>query len=192
MKNIDNIEEIKKGLVQLGYEDLCKEVLKLAKPDGLFLEFGVAQGGSLKRIAELAPSQLFHGFDSFEGLPEQWRDMGKGTFSCSIPTMPDNVILHVGLFENTIPKFVDIHSNDVISFINIDCDLYSSTKSIFNHLGNQIVPGTLIRFDEIYHYEGWREHEYKAFKEFLDEKNYDCEFLFQDGIEQALVRVIGM
>ena len=38
--------------------------------DGLHAEFGVYKGDSINRLARLRPHKLFHGFDSFEGLPE--------------------------------------------------------------------------------------------------------------------------
>jgi hypothetical protein len=52
-----------------------------------------------------------HGFDSFRGLPEDWagRDgMKKGTFDVNgrKPTVPDNVVLHPGWFNETLPKFI--------------------------------------------------------------------------------------
>jgi hypothetical protein len=47
----------------------------------------------------------------------------------------------------------------------VDCDLYSSTKTIFDHLGERLRPGSVIVFDEYFNYVGWREHEYRAFQE---------------------------
>ena len=39
--------------------------------DGLWLEFGVSTRGSLAVIAEQTHAHVY-GFDSFEGLPEDW------------------------------------------------------------------------------------------------------------------------
>src|SRR6185312_8949753 len=39
--------------------------------DGLCVEFGVGTGGSLRKIAEHC---YVYGFDSFNGLPEDWRN----------------------------------------------------------------------------------------------------------------------
>ena len=44
-----------------------------AEMDGLYCEFGVASGRTINFIAERAPDRTIHGFDSFEGLPQDWR-----------------------------------------------------------------------------------------------------------------------
>ena len=56
-----------------------------------------------------------------------------------------------------------------LSLVHIDCDLYSSTKTIFANLKDRIVPGTVIVFDEYWNYPGWRDHEFRAFEELLAE-----------------------
>ena len=58
-----------------------------------------------------------------------------------------------------------------VAFIHVDCDLYSSTKTIFSLLSDRIVPGTIILFDEYFNYPNWQQHEYKALQEFVDTKN---------------------
>jgi hypothetical protein len=55
-----------------------------------------------------------------------------------------------------------------IAFMHVDCDLYSSTKTIFEFLGDAIGPGTVILFDEYFNYPNWEQHEYKAFQEFSE------------------------
>lgn len=108
-----------------------------------------------------------YGFNSFEGLPEHWRTgFGKGSFSTPIPTVPGNVKLIKGLFADTLPHFLKGHT-EPISFLHIDCDLYSSSKFIFETLGDRIGTGCVIVFDEYFNYPGWKEHEFKAFSEFV-------------------------
>ena len=51
----------------------CMQNIKL--DDGLFLEFGVYNGASINILSKLKPDKVFHGFDTFTGLPEDW-DMG--------------------------------------------------------------------------------------------------------------------
>ena len=53
--------------IERGKRTLLGHALQRARPDGLFLEFGVASGGSINFIAAHAPSGVMvHGFDSFE------------------------------------------------------------------------------------------------------------------------------
>ena len=40
--------------------------------EGMLLEFGVFRGQSINQIARVVPDRTVHGFDSFEGLPEDW------------------------------------------------------------------------------------------------------------------------
>jgi hypothetical protein len=50
------------------------------KPDTLWLEFGVASGNTINYISRFTQDTVY-GFDSFEGLPEKWRDgFDKGAF----------------------------------------------------------------------------------------------------------------
>ena len=51
--------------------------------------------------------------------------------------------------------------------MNVDCDVYSSTHTIFTCLADRIVPGTVIEFDELFNYRGWVFEEYRAFHEYL-------------------------
>ncbi|WP_146151057.1 class I SAM-dependent methyltransferase [Allosphingosinicella deserti] len=134
---------------------------------GLVLEFGVFEGGSLRFIAEHCGGTA-HGFDSFEGLPEDWRPgFPKGAFAGGPSrAMPPNVEIHAGLFENMLPAFLDTHRAP-IAFLHVDCDLYRSTRTVLDLCADRLVPGTVIVFDEYCGYPEWREHEHKAFAEFL-------------------------
>ena len=146
---------------------LLSKALELARPDGLFLEFGVASGRTISHMALNAPQTHFYGFDSFEGLPEAWRSgFGKGVFAqARLPAVPPNVTLVKGWFDDTLPRFVHDRPQLPLSLLHIDCDLYSSTKTIFANLQDRIVPGTVIVFDEYWNYPGWRDHEFRAFEE---------------------------
>lgn len=141
--------------------------LTLRKVRGLVLEFGVASGRSINRMAPVIVPEKIYGFDSFEGLPETWRpDHRRGRFAQPVPTVAENVELIVGWYNETLPRFLKTHIDNV-SFLHVDCDLYSSTKTIFDALKDRIVPGTVILFDEYFNYPGWKFHETKAFKEFV-------------------------
>jgi hypothetical protein len=64
-----------------------------------------------------------------------------------------------------------------VSFVNIDCDLYSSTRTVLRALSNRIVEGTTLYFDEMIGYKGWEQHEYRAFNEFVAENGRSFRYL---------------
>ena len=154
--------------------DLLSHAARRADPVGMFLEFGVATGRTIRHLACLRPSAPIYGFDSFEGLPETWRTgFEKGAFAGAMPPVPDNVVLVKGWFNESLPQFLSEHP-DMVSFLHIDCDLYSSTKCIFDMLGDRIRKGTVIVFDEYWNYPGWRQNEFRAFEEFKLSRGIRC------------------
>lgn len=162
-----------------------------AGADDLFLEFGVFGGRSITLSAWAMPDKIIYGFDSFEGLPENFRyDWAKGSFDMRgvEPIVPDNVRLIKGWFNETLPQFVKAHPQKC-AYIHVDCDLYSSTKTIFDNLKHQIGAGTIIAFDEYFNYPGWQEYEYKVFMEFVEENDIDFEYIARTDYEQAAVRI---
>jgi len=158
--------------------ELLSYCIQNIKVDGLILEFGVYKGETINFIASKLRDKVIYGFDSFEGLPEDWRSgFSKGTFFLgNLPQVEPNVNLIKGWFDKTLPEFIK-ENNIPVAFVHIDCDLYSSTKIIFNILKKNIVPGTIIVFDEFFNYPGWKNGEYKAFMEFVDESKVDYEYL---------------
>jgi predicted O-methyltransferase YrrM len=148
--------------------DLLSAAVRVSNPDGLFLEFGVASGRTISHIAKSRSGPVY-GFDSFEGLPEDWRSgFSKGAFAGDLPPVPGNVTLIKGWFNQTLPAFLAAHQGDV-ALLHVDCDLYSSTKCIFDLLAGRLKSGTVIVFDEFWNYPAWRQHEIKAFDEFKAE-----------------------
>ena len=145
--------------------DTFKMALRAATLDGLCLEFGVRFGTSIRQLGPLI-KETIHGFDSFMGLPEQWHDQPKGSYDTggSIPSVPTNVTLYKGWFNETVPDFLLSHT-EPIRFVNIDCDTYNSTKTILDLTAKRIIPGTVLVFDEFICNRYWREDEFKAFKE---------------------------
>ncbi|KAA0677914.1 TylF/MycF/NovP-related O-methyltransferase [Azospirillum brasilense] len=146
--------------------------------DGLHLEFGVLAGRTINFIASHIVPRIIHGFDSFLGLPETWYGNAAGYLSQSgrLPQVHSNVQLHAGWFKDTLGPFLAENAGP-IAFAHIDCDVYSSTAEIFEHTGDRFVTGSIIVFDEYWGYEGWREHEYKAFQEFCRKRKVAYEYL---------------
>ena len=167
---------------------LLRHALSLAPKDGLYCEFGVAAGNSINFIAGLIPDRMIiHGFDSFEGLPETWRDgFPKGYFRLQgLPPVRRNVVLYKGWFDKTAPEF-KLQQSGHLAFMHMDADLYSSTKTVFDVLWDRLVPGTVIVFDEFYNYPGWKSGESKAFSELVTNKGLKFSYL---GYAQEQVAV---
>ena len=154
------------------------------KPDTLWLEFGVAEGRTINYISKFTTSTVY-GFDSFEGLPEMWRDgydTGAFTRHGQLPQVNSNVKLVKGWFNETLPEFIK-NQNKKVSFIHMDADLYSSTKCIFDVLKEYMDNDCVIVFDELVNYPGFdgEKGELKAFYEFITENKVDYEWIGMNG-----------
>jgi len=158
-------------------EGVWTHVIPQASTEGLFLEFGVASGWSINEIAARV-SKTVYGFDSFEGLPAPWWGAQKGHFCREdLPSVRHNVVLVPGMFDETLPRFLEEHL-EPCAFVHVDCVLYSSTKTVLELLRGRLVKGTVICFDEYFNYPGWRNTgEYKAFTEFAEEHGLSFEYL---------------
>ena len=161
--------------------------------NGLYLEFGVFKGKTINHIAEKMQEKCVWGFDSFEGLPETWRTgFDQGVFQTDeLPEVRDNVRIVKGYFDTSIPVFKEEHK-ERCSFLHVDCDLYSSTSTIFELLQDRIVPGTVIVFDEFFNYPGWRNGEYKAFMEFAERCGHGYEYIGYTTNQQVAVRMVQL
>jgi hypothetical protein len=172
---------------------LLKHCISKVSSPGLVLEFGVFNGETINEIAKLfGPSVAVHGFDSFEGLPaSEGFHLSKGHFTLGgvLPAVVENVKLHKGWFDKTLPDFTKNNPGPV-AFIHMDCDLYESTKCVFDLLKPQIGPGCIIVFDEYYNFKNWQKHEVKAFKEFLAETGHKYEYIGRSIARQAAVRIL--
>lgn len=135
----------------------------------LYLEFGVREGDSIRYWATLLtnPNSMLHGFDSFEGLPEDFNiAVPKFAFSTHgvVPTVEDKrVTFFKGWFEDTLPSY-SVPDHDVM-VVNFDADLYSSTSTVLRLLKSHVRVGSYLYFDEL----NDRHHELRAFDEFLKE-----------------------
>ena len=136
-------------------------MLTLRESFGVALEFGVGEGNSTRDIAGYMP---VIGFDSFKGLPEDWREgYPAGMFACEPPRIP-NCALVIGRFEDTLPDYC--FDNMDIGLVHIDCDLYSSTATVLKYVGPHLGRGCYIVFDEWHGYPGCEQGEQRAWREF--------------------------
>lgn len=149
------------------YEYIEKAILGGAPVD--YLEFGVAGGDSLRCWLELNshPESRFWGFDSFEGLPDDWSpSRPKGTFTQRgrPPKLHDpRVRFEIGLFQDTLPRFLHAFHPQRQVIIHNDSDLYSATLYTLTKLDSSVSDGTIIIFDEFWD----AAHEFRAFMDYV-------------------------
>lgn len=171
------------------------DTLKLLE-DGDIFEFGVFTGNSLRFISKHCPNKKIYAFDSFEGLPEAWPGVRsnthkKGHFNVhgNIPNIDNQNISYIkGFFEDTLPSFVKNYDNK-ISMIHIDCDIYSSTKTIFHYMKPYIKQNTILLFDELIGYQDFEINEIKAWIEFIEETNLTYKYLYS-AKEQVSLKIL--
>jgi hypothetical protein len=149
----------------------------------LYLEFGVFTGESMRYWSRALkrPDSRLHGFDSFEGLPEDFDVDGgpypKGTFNRGgeIPLIDDSrVQFFKGWFDEVLPMY-QLPEHEVLVIV-LDADLYSSTVYVLRHLSQFITSGTFIYFDDM----SRPDHEPRAFKEFMNESGREFRLVSTD------------
>jgi hypothetical protein len=157
---------------------------------GLVTEFGVWRGRSISFFASLS-KEMIYGFDSFEGLREDWKgwDLPKGSFDLGgvLPPVPANVTLIKGWFDETLPPFLREHP-EPFSFVHIDCDTYEAASIVLSTARDHFQKGTVIVFDEYFGYRGWRMGEFKAWQQFVAARGLSYEYLaFHDKAVSLVV-----
>ena len=139
-----------------------------------YLEFGVFKGSSSNFFSKFV--NRLYCFDSFEGLKEDWAGTSdaKGTFNLDkkIPKLNLNINPIVGWVEGTLDDFLKKH-NPKINFVHFDMDTYSPTKFTLEKIKPYLVKNAILIFDELYHFHGWKEGEFKALKEVFNENEFE-------------------
>lgn len=151
--------------------------MQQATEPGLWIEAGVFHGRSIRLLAQA--NRPVQGFDSFQGLPEDWKTGEKaGSYSTQgrLPQVPEHVTLHQGWFEHTLPTFI-AQQQQPVRLLHIDCDLYSSTKTVLQSCAPLFVAGTVIVFDDFIGYPEFAQHELKAFEEFCAQHGWQYELI---------------
>jgi len=160
----------------------------------LYLEFGVWSGVSMRYWAKALknPKSRLHGFDSFEGLPEDWnygagvREKGAFSRKGQIPEVDDaRVAFFKGWFQDSLPRYEFIEAPQLVVFM--DADLYSSTLYVLTELQPRLKPGTLLYFDDF-----WDPmNERRGVEEFLKESGVRFEIVTATyGMRHVAFRVV--
>lgn len=174
------------------YGYIKKSILRSSNSTKSHTEFGVFQGQSINFFADSNPNLQWVGFDCFEGLPEHWSGTSKTKehFSTKgkLPKVSQNVKLIKGLFEYTVPKWVETNPGK-LAFVHLDADLYSSTQLVLQSIKELVEEDTLFLFDEYFGYVGWENGEHKAWIEWLDLNQYSAECIAFAGNGTALFRL---
>ncbi len=159
--------------------DLRKSAFEKIVETGLLLEFGVNKGASANFFSGLLTlandARMYYGFDSFEGLSEDWggTSMKKGHFDrkAKPPTLNNNVQCVIGDIMDTLEPFLTEHQEN-IAFIHIDTDTYTPCFHVLKLCKPHLVEGSVILFDELVGYPNYQSHELKALNEVLPRSSY--------------------
>lgn len=170
--------------------DTLRNAVEESPPKGLALEFGVATGRTLDVMARSRGQREVFGFDSFTGLPEHWRwGFAAGTFGADKAPVVQGATIVEGLFQDVLPGFLAKHPGQ-LAIAHIDSDLYSSAIYVLDQLRPRMVKGTVIVFDEFYNFPGWRDHEFRAWQEFVAESGLEFEYFGATADdEQVSIRI---
>jgi len=134
-------------------------------PSDHVYQFGVFQGATVPELIELTNTSRFFGFDSWEGLPPHeettmWRggafsiggDRGRSILLKKLNKFNPGVIdLINGFYDKSLTKTLPAeHGMRPARYIDIDCDLHSSTATALDWLFEHklAVPGTLVGYDD--------------------------------------------
>lgn len=161
-----------------------------------FLEFGVYKGQSFYIWVDghKHPESRFAGFDTFTGLPEDWGNIKKGSFSAggNLPayiTDPRSKF-HVGLIQDTLPVFIPTLSPGHRKVIHIDVDIYNATLFTLIQLHPHLRPGDIIIFDDFFTITK-AAHEFKAFYDYLDLYHMPYKPLYKCRMGHLVIEITG-
>jgi hypothetical protein len=179
----------------LDYKSYHKFIIERAKENDVsnkkfYLEFGVYVGTSINFFSNYV--NIIYGFDSFEGLREDWvgTKKPKGTFNLKrkLPKLNKNVIPVVGWVQDTLGPFLEKHKPE-INFIHLDMDTYETTKFVLTKIKPYLTKNCTIAFDELYNYPGWEFGEYRALKEIFNDNEYKYVCFCKNG-QQVMIQTI--
>ena len=166
-------------------------MIALSEKDRPFYEFGVWRAEAFRYLIKTFKKGF--GFDTFQGLPEDWHNEKAGTYSSdgNVPKIKGGKFI-VGKFEDTLPDFF-AKKRPMASIINFDADLYSSTICALNFAKPVIDRHTILIFDEFIINKNWEQDEYKALEEFCVNNDYTYQVLANSFFtKQVAVKIVGI
>ena len=185
-KHLQNAVHLDDGLGIRKYA-IEKSLLNDKGKNKFYLEFGVWKGDTANFFSEYV--NKLYVFDSFEGLREDWigEHLPKGHFNLDkkIPKLNKNIEPIVGFIQDTLEDFLKKH-NPKINFAHMDIDTYESTKYVLEKLKPYLIKDSIILFDELYNFPGWRNGEYKALQETFDESEYKFRAFSKNGYQVVI------
>lgn len=182
------LQEMQNSLCFRKKEDLWRYCLNLIEDKGReenrtvqILEFGVWTGYSINYMAGNCPEAFVVGFDSFEGLEEDWigTPLAKKAFHLKgkTPKVGSNVELVIGKFEESLPRWLAQNEDRKIDLVHIDSDTYKPAKFVLNMLVRNLEEGSIIIFDEYFGYPSWRLNEWRAWQEIVKSLHVEYRYL---------------
>jgi O-methyltransferase len=153
-------------------EKLYEAIISQENLDSLavdYFEFGVAGGSSFRWWLDHNnnPGSRFYGFDTFEGLPEDFGPFAKGTMAVALESLnitDTRAGFYKGLFQDTLIPFLDQYKSERRKLIHMDADIFSATLFTLSQLYRHLREGDIIMFDEF----AVPTHEFMAFKIFAE------------------------
>jgi O-methyltransferase len=153
-------------------EQLYDAIIKQEQAGSLaidYFEFGVCGGYSFKWWLghNSNPDSRFYGFDTFEGLPEDFGPFAKGTMAAALESLnitDPRASFYKGLFQDTLNPFLEQYENKKRKLIHMDADIFSATLFSLSQLYKYLNEGDIIMFDEF----AVPRHEFRAFKIFTE------------------------
>ena len=148
-----------------------------------FLEFGVFRGTTFRIWTQnnKNPSSVFSGFDTFTGLPEDWGNEKKGSYSAQgiLPDIQDpRVFFYKGLIQDTLPVYVKEMTKTKRKVIHIDVDLYNASLFTLIYLQSMLQKGDILIFDDFFTITK-AAYEFRAFIDYLSLYTVDFKPLFK-------------
>jgi hypothetical protein len=157
----------------------------------LVMEFGVYKGGMINYQAKKFPELNFVGFDSFEGLRENWHGMApEKTFDLGgkLPSVRRNVALVKGWFAESAPRWkAEKFRSNVPLLVHIDCDTYAATVDVLEFCSSYIDHGLVLHFDDYFGFPNWRSGGFKALQEISESGQWRLTYLSYGTKEVAML-----